>query len=94
MFLQVSRETIRSRTIEARRGTGFYKYIAKFGNTEGELVDYFVSEQERMLELLASSSVTPCAVIDADQLPELVHRTVLAIVSKKRRLLPMQRERA
>jgi hypothetical protein len=65
VFLRLSAESIRARTIAGRRRSGFYQYIQKFGSSEEELVQYFYEEQERMMELLTKSSLHH-AVLDGE----------------------------
>jgi len=44
--------TLRERTVEGRRGTGFARYAAKFASEDDASVEYFLGEQSQILELV------------------------------------------
>jgi thymidylate kinase len=67
VVLRISKEAIRERAVIGRRGTGFYEYSKKFGNSEDDRAIYFAREQERLLDLLASHSRLPQIVLDGEQ---------------------------
>jgi thymidylate kinase len=67
VMLRVSAACIRARTVIGRRGTGFHRYAQKFGADDDSLTDYFVAEQERMLNLLQEHSRLPLVVLDGEQ---------------------------
>lgn len=83
VMLRVTAACIRARTVIGRRGTGFHRYSQKFGADDDSLTDYFVAEQERMLELLREHSRLPLVVLDGE-------RPTAELVSEIERLAPPQ----
>jgi thymidylate kinase len=71
--LRISEETIRTRAIVGRRGTGFAEYARKFGATEDDMLIYFAHEQERLFDVLATHSSLPQVVLDGDGARESLH---------------------
>lgn len=67
VILRIDEDAIRTRTIVCRRGTGFYEYARKFGDTENERARYFVQEQEQLIELLATHSCLPQLILDGSE---------------------------
>ena len=80
VVLRISERSIRARTIEGRRDTGFYEYARKFGSTEDELTTYFAGEQDRLVELLREHSRVRQVVLDADQPAETLREAFRGIV--------------
>lgn len=66
VFLVAKEETIRRRTIDGRRGTGFAGYAARFGATDDELVAHFAREQRTMRRIWTERSELDGVVLDAD----------------------------
>jgi thymidylate kinase len=67
VVLRISEDAIRQRTVEDRRGSGFYEYAKKFGRTEEDRTSYFAREQSRLLDLLARHSRLPHIVLDGEE---------------------------
>lgn len=67
VILRTDEDAIRTRTIVGRRGTGFYEYARKFGDTEDERARYFMREQERLVDLLATRSCLPQVILDGSE---------------------------
>lgn len=82
VVLRVDMETIRTRTIVGRRGTGFYEYAKKFGATEDERTLYFVREQERLIDLLLTHSRLPQVVLDGCEPRESLHARFRSVVDQ------------
>jgi thymidylate kinase len=76
IVLHVDIDTIRRRTIVERRGTGFARYAEKFGATEEDRVQYFVREQERLVDLLATHSCLPQILLDGSESTDVLLATV------------------
>lgn len=72
--LRISEASVRKRAIVDRRGTGFCNYARKFGATEDDRTRYFVHEQGRLLDLLATHSRLPTLVLDGDEAREVLHQ--------------------
>jgi hypothetical protein len=70
IFIQVSPQTLWQRCIWERRKNGFITiYSRKYGGTLEEIFEYYVGEQQRMLELFERSRMRKL-LIDGDTLPE------------------------
>ena len=67
VMLRISASSIRKRTVEGRRGTGFRTYAQKFGADEDALTRYFVGEQERLIAVLHEHSCLPLVVLDGER---------------------------
>ncbi|MGB8267148.1 MAG: hypothetical protein WCE44_12525 [Candidatus Velthaea sp.] len=52
LLLTAERETLRTRSIEARAGSQFLQYARKFGETHENILEHFVGEQTAMIAYL------------------------------------------
>ncbi len=74
LFVQASREALWERGIMPRLGEQFIlEYAKKFGRTPEEIHQYFVNEQESLLELYAQSAMPKLSVQNVNELEEMVN---------------------
>ncbi len=64
IFLWIDEPTIMKRTVVQRRGTGFARYAAKFGDTEKDVCSHFFHEQDAMWLAARRDSKIPLRRLD------------------------------
>lgn len=77
VVLHISEPAFIDRVIEGRRGTGFARYIQKYGSSDAELTAHFMAEQAAILRALTDSRL-PVLQLDGDCAPEVLAVSVTA----------------
>ncbi len=80
VFLWIDEETLMQRTIVERRGTGFSRYAAKFGNSEEEIWEHFCHEQQYMWGVASEDSKLPVRQMDGSESIEMLAEALLNFI--------------
>ncbi len=79
-FLWIDEETLMQRRIVGRRGSGFARYAAKFGDSDNEIWEHFCQEQQDMWIVASEVSDMPVLRLDGSTSIEILAETLLKMV--------------
>lgn len=79
-FLWIDEETLMQRTIVERRGTGFARYVTKFGDSDNEVWEHFCQEQQDMWLVASEVSEMPVRRLDGSNSIAILAEALLSFV--------------